>query len=176
VTDAELRKLKAYYGTLREQKRQLDAAAEQKQGVLVDPQYGLIVGEVARVIRDFPGLLEPLDPGSLACGRSGTTLYYSVPGLRAYLAGALSRIEAEMESDATPAIERRLFPFVTDAKLRAIVERDFAEAQKAYVLECWKSVIILSGGCPLGLSPHASPTRNSRSALRSGFAPPRSSS
>src|SRR5439155_26652405 len=81
-----------------------------------------------------------------ACGRSTTMQYYSLPGLRAYLAGALSRIEAEMESEATPVIERRAFPFVTDQKLRDIIERDFDEVQRAAVSRCWKSVIVLCGG------------------------------
>ena len=44
------------------------------------------------------------------------------------------------------AIESREFPFVSDSRLRQIVERDYIEIQAAFAAGCWKSVIILSGG------------------------------
>lgn len=31
-------------------------------------------------------------------------------------------------------------------KLRDLIERDYAEIQRAFISECWKSTIILSGG------------------------------
>jgi hypothetical protein len=45
-----------------------------------------------------------------------------------------------------PVTEERQFAFVSDSALRTIIERDYAEIQKAYISECWKSVIILCGG------------------------------
>lgn len=30
--------------------------------------------------------------------------------------------------------------------MRGVLERDYSEIQKAYIAQCWKSVIILSGG------------------------------
>ena len=41
--------------------------------------------------------------------------------------------------------ETREFKFIADARVRKILERDYAEIQRAYISECWKSVIILSG-------------------------------
>jgi hypothetical protein len=38
------------------------------------------------------------------------------------------------------------FTFITNAKLRAIAERDWDECQRAYQSKCWKSVLILAGG------------------------------
>ena len=49
------------------------------------------------------------------------------------------------ESESTPVTETKEFKFIADAKLRKILERDYAEIQRAYISECWKSVIILSG-------------------------------
>ena len=37
------------------------------------------------------------------------------------------------------------FGFVTDTKLRSLLERDYRELQRAFVSQCWKSVIILAG-------------------------------
>jgi hypothetical protein len=50
------------------------------------------------------------------------------------------------ETAETPVTERREFQFVRRPEIRAILERDFSEAQRAYISECWKSVIVLSGG------------------------------
>src|SRR5262245_52859228 len=147
MTEADLKKLKSYYGTLRNQMRQLDFAAEQQNHfTIADSQFTMIMTEVENLRRDFPGLVPPVDPRTLGERVGGGTRYYNLQGLRLHLGSVIARIETEMESDAAPVIEPRTFPFVTDAKLRAIVERDFAEAQKAWLSGCRKSVIILSGG------------------------------
>jgi len=44
-----------------------------------------------------------------------------------------------------PVTETREFKFIANGNLQAILERDYAEIQRAYISECWKSVIILSG-------------------------------
>jgi hypothetical protein len=46
----------------------------------------------------------------------------------------------------TPVTEQRQFRFINNVKLRTIIERDYSEIQRAYIAQCWKSVIILSGG------------------------------
>jgi hypothetical protein len=38
------------------------------------------------------------------------------------------------------------FTFIADSNLRAVLERDYQEIQRAFAARCWKSVIILSGG------------------------------
>ena len=50
------------------------------------------------------------------------------------------------ETADTPVTQRKQFGFVSSNKLREIIERDYAEAQRAFIGECWKSVIVLSGG------------------------------
>jgi len=46
----------------------------------------------------------------------------------------------------SPIAEAREFDFVKDDDVRAILERDYVEAQTAFAAQCWKSVIILCGG------------------------------
>jgi len=73
--------------------------------------------------------------------------YYDVTPMRQYLGMAIGKLKAAAEEvESTPITERRDFSFVKDAKLRAVLERDYDEIQRAYIGKCWKSVIILSGG------------------------------
>lgn len=48
--------------------------------------------------------------------------------------------------ESAPSLEAKKFPFVKDVEVRAILERDYKEIQRAHEAECWKSVIILAGG------------------------------
>lgn len=56
-------------------------------------------------------------------------------------------LQARMqESTSTPVMQLKEFPFVKDTALRTIIERDYQELQQAFIANCWKSVIVLSGG------------------------------
>jgi hypothetical protein len=60
---------------------------------------------------------------------------------------AIGRLQIAIEQPSeTPVTEKREFTFINDNDLRAIIERDYSEIQKAYVSGCWKSVLILCGG------------------------------
>jgi hypothetical protein len=87
--------------------------------------------------------LPPLNRHSLSAGIS-----FDRVGVLMWLAGATAIIES-VQGDAAetnPVTEHLDFSFIAKAALRSIVERDFIEAQRAYIADCWKSVIILSGG------------------------------
>ena len=78
--------------------------------------------------------------------------YYDVGGLRTYLSRVIGRLQIEIEETAdTPVTQRKKFGFVGKDELREIIERDYAEAQRASIGECWKSVIVLSGGMIEGI-------------------------
>jgi hypothetical protein len=64
----------------------------------------------------------------------------------AYIARALPRLEVALEEAESLPVEKLEFIFIRDENLRRIVERDFQEIQRAYLVKCWKSVIILAGG------------------------------
>lgn len=73
--------------------------------------------------------------------------WYELAAIRSHLAGVVGRLSIEIESaEPMPVTEHREFAFIRDSKLRSILERDYVEIQKAFVSECWKSVIILAGG------------------------------
>jgi hypothetical protein len=77
---------------------------------------------------------------------SGTEQYFKVIGILAYLAIAIATLEATVEPlETTPVTETREFSFVKDRKLRAVLERDYAETQRAFIAGCWKAVMILCG-------------------------------
>jgi len=106
----------------------------------------LLSEEIARAERDLPGLLPPFDPRNFFSRRGPGYEFYKVDGIRAYLAAALAKLDAEIQLlKRTPITEQREFKFISDNGLRHIIERDYAEIQRAFVSGCWKSVIILAG-------------------------------
>jgi len=65
--------------------------------------------------------------------------------VKASLTGVHNSLEHYLGEEATS--KPRTMSFVRDAKLRAIVERDFHELnQRVFPMECHKSVVILAGG------------------------------
>src|SRR5688572_19589664 len=59
---------------------------------------------------------------------------------------AISRLKVDVyDQENSPVTETRDFSFVQDSNLRKLLERDYVEIQRAYIAQCWKSVIILSG-------------------------------
>jgi hypothetical protein len=111
--------------------------------------FRLFFDEIQRIKETFPDLLPACDERSfhLRTGTGGAPLY-SVVAITSYTETAVGRLRAliEEQSENTPITERREFRFVSDGKLRSILERDYEELQRAFVARCWKAVIILSGG------------------------------
>jgi hypothetical protein len=67
--------------------------------------------------------------------------------LKFFLKCELEPFLIETENNrATPVTQSRDFSFINDIEVKKIIERDFAEIQRAFISKCWKSVIILSGG------------------------------
>ena len=61
----------------------------------------------------------------------------------------LEALEGYIQSageENTPVTQTREFAFIANPELRKILERDYKEVQRAFIAQCWKSVIILSGG------------------------------
>jgi hypothetical protein len=140
MTEHQLKKLRAHYHSLTEIKRTLDEGAE-KNPYLIDPEIlQFIADEIDSIQSDFPTLLPPFDRDTAGTGR--------LKKVRIYLASAIGRLRAETEAatDAAPVTQLRSFGFIGDSDLRAVLERDYGEIQRAFVSSCWKSVIVVSGG------------------------------
>jgi hypothetical protein len=144
MKEDDTKKLRQYYHSIR---GFLPVLQEARQMIDHFPVES-ISEEINQLLEDFPDVVPALNLKQFhsRTARNGDKLY-DVAGLRTYLSRVLGRLDIEIEGKAdTPVTERREFGFVADGDLRKIVERDYSEAQRAFVANCWKSVIILSGG------------------------------
>lgn len=139
----EFKKLKYHYHSLLEQKRFLDTLSGGGE-----VRYGTVLPlliELDLLHKDFPNMV-PINLGfEFDEKKKDTKLDYIA--LRGYLAMAIGRLEVEINQlPNIPITEKRQFNFVNNANMKDIIERDYEEIQKAFISNCWKSVIILCGG------------------------------
>lgn len=144
MTAEEIKKLRQYYHSLHGQQIIFDEI----KGRTDQHPVRILDTEINRLLADFPNVVPPFNPQELfSHTHDNRTFYYDTSGIRAYLASVLGRLQIAIEEPlSTPVTEQRSFGFIRDSAIRIIVERDYREAQRAYISECWKSVIILCGG------------------------------
>jgi len=144
MKEDDLKKLRQHYHSI----RGFVPVLEETEGNIDHFPVMSISEEINQLLENFPDIAPAFDPQQFyVYTASRGNQYYDVGGLRTYLSRVLGRLQIEIEEIAdTPVTERREFSFIADDDLREIVERDYSEAQRAYIGECWKSVIILSGG------------------------------
>ncbi len=137
----ERKKLRVYYHSISEQKRFLDTL---KGGSRIGGnQVRPLMMELDRLKKDFPDMV-PFDP---EYDDLKDNLSYDFISIRGYLSMVIGRLEVELDQPTDiPVTEKRQFAFVSNSDLRAIIERDYDEIQRAFISNCWKSVIILCGG------------------------------
>lgn len=143
MTAEQTRKLKGHLKSLSGLQRLFEECEHQNcEGTPVKTLSSLI-----RLVNgEFPHLLPEWSEVNYYSHGSDGDLYYKVRGILSYLAVAIGTVEANIEpSGATPVTEVREFSFVGDRKLRAVLERDYAETQRAFIAGCWKSAMILCG-------------------------------
>jgi hypothetical protein len=144
MKEEERKKLRAYFYSLTSLNKVFEEAEHANiQGDPVDT----LEREISTRFEDFPNLVPEFKKSDYLAQISGRDQYYRVAGVRSYLSTALARLKVEAESDdGIPVTEQRDFSFINDSDLRAVIERDYSEIQRAFIAKCWKSVIILSGG------------------------------
>jgi hypothetical protein len=143
---ADLKRLRIYHRALSAHQSLLNEAAKTNSYVVNESAFPPIAEEIRLINQHFPDLLPYF--------RQSDYLLDNYPGkadlakLRGYLASALVRLETELETaeDTAPVTEHRDFTFISDRSLRTILEHDYQEIQRAFLVQCFKSVIILSGG------------------------------
>jgi hypothetical protein len=137
------KKLRSYYHSLIGQQRFLNTLT----GKSLIP-FGAVKPlflELALLKDEFPDLV-PFDPRQEQ-GRLEADSVISIISVMSILSMALGRLQTALEdSTNVPVTEKREFRFVNDSALKAIIERDYEEIQRAFIANCWKSVIILCGG------------------------------
>lgn len=147
MTEAQLKTVRAAYQALREQRAFFKEEIARNHTIVEPAMFEDIRRELNEVEVQVPGLLPSLDPKESEFVSVTHELGYRANVLITYLNRAIARLEAELAIDKTqPVIQQRLFSFVAEPAIRAVVERDYVEIQRAFVAECWKSAIILSGG------------------------------
>jgi hypothetical protein len=140
MTEEQQKRLRRHYQAIRAQQKVVDL--DPKAYSLIRPTVDLISQAVQRLASDFRELVPPFDFKTAYSHDN----YFILEPIRAYIATIVGILEAEMAADEGPVTENRSFPFLRDSKLRAIVERDYVEVQRAFVAQCWKATIIVSGG------------------------------
>ena len=143
MTDDQIRKLRGYYHSLSNQSRVLNQANLIRDFKIDRQQFRILANELRALEKDFPGVLPSfrdedfIPPNATHC---------SLFPIQSYLAVALGKLQSLLDTEEnTPVTQAREFPFVKDLQIRAILERDYQELQRAYIAACWKSVIILAG-------------------------------
>ena len=144
MTEEQIQRLREHYQAVVEHDQRLEGA-----GPEVDyPSFRPIADRLTRVEAEFPDLLPEFRPEHFVATHAGPDRTFGTGAIRAHLAGIVAKlrplVERRRPSVAPP--QTRECPFVTDPRLRAIVERDSLEIQRACQAGCWKAVILLAGG------------------------------
>ena len=141
----DLSRLRQYYHSLLGQQKIFD---QWQHGNIDHYPVNTLKQEIDNLLSDFPNLVPPFNPQAFfSHSHNGRSSYYNCAGIRSYLSTVLGRLKIAIdEPQVTPITQKRNFSFLHDADLRNIIERDFSEIQRAFISECWKSVIILCGG------------------------------
>jgi hypothetical protein len=136
-------KFRGYYNSLIRQERVLEGI---KGPQISRATFEVIENVFFQLSALVQYLLPPLNRHTFDVTGSGAL--YDRAGVQAWVATAIGIAESVLEDagENDPVTERLDFSFIRDKSLRSIVERDFIEAQRVYIADCWKSVIILSGG------------------------------
>lgn len=143
-------KVRAHLKALEGMRAVLETNAKVNSSVVGPGIPEQIADEMKRLNGDVPSLGRPLDLRPFISHNVGRGDYYKLGALQAFVASIIGALEAmleeEDETQANPVVQVREFPYVQDPDLRKILKRDYQEIQRAYVANCWKSVIILAGG------------------------------
>lgn len=143
MTEDEMKTLRQLYHSLTEQQRLLD----KQDRTILHYSFQVLDQELQELQKKFPDLVPQFNLQDFFTSSHGRSILYDSEGIQAHLARVLGRLKVAIEEPASsPVTERRELPFISETSLRKILERDYSEIQRAYVSQCWKSVIILCGG------------------------------
>lgn len=143
MTEKQLKKVRQYYHSLVGLQSALEKTCK-ASGLVPEATVGLLEQEMSALYNDFPDLVPRVHLQQFHLREDRE--WYRLDGILSVIALAIGKLEVAIEgSESTPVTETRTFPFIQDASLRKVVERDYVETQKVFVAQCWKSVIILSG-------------------------------
>lgn len=142
----KLNKLRLFYHSLLEQQQSL-SVLDTKMMYIDTKALAPLINELIEVSKEFPDLLPAFNPNEYTIPMAEGRVSYQLVAIKTHTAMVVGRLKIAIEEPTNaPVTETRQFGFITDLNLRAIIERDYSEIQRAYIALCWKSVIILCGG------------------------------
>jgi hypothetical protein len=116
-------------------------------GTILEGPVREVDKEVQKFIKLYPGLLPEFSTHTYFEEYWEHFSYYNAKAISNYLSDALTRLNIAIENPSSVLITQpKRFVFISDKKLRKILERDYLEIQRAYLAQCWKAVVILCGG------------------------------
>jgi hypothetical protein len=143
MTQEKLQRLRSYYHSLLEQQEVLQNVPQSTYNFIDSSAAVILLEEIAALKFEFPEYVPKTDPSKFKSFKDG----YDRQALRSLVGAIIGKLKVAIDqSETTPLVKPVDFPFVRDAGLRNIAERDFVELQNAAASRCWKSVILLSGG------------------------------
>jgi hypothetical protein len=141
-TAKRAQKLEAYYDSFVQQQEILKGLSG---NTMLPRVFAPLDDEVKRAKAEFPELIPEYPDGPF--GYSPDWRRYDAISVELYLAKVVARFRGALKDTLnTPIPEPMEFAFITNPKLRRIIERDNIDIRKAQATESWKSVILLSGG------------------------------
>lgn len=141
----KLKKMQQYYHSLLAQQRILERG---ETNFIRGKSMLPLEHELHQINSEFPSLMPSFNKHEyFSHSTSDGNVLYHLTAIRSYVAILISRLQVAIEQPSNiPVTENRQFPFISAPDLRAIIERDYSEIERAYVSSCWKAVIILCGG------------------------------
>ncbi len=137
MNDNQFKRLRQFYHSLLNQQR-----LSEKATYMDKTAFHILAIEIQQFQKDFPEMLPQFRQDEYS-----DEYFCNIDAVRTYLGIALGRLKIAIdEPSITPITEERDFSFINDEELKQIIKRDFSEIQRAFVGQCWKSVIILCGG------------------------------
>lgn len=142
--EKDLKKIRSYYYAFIDYKNGID---KHKEKYIHNTTVGVLESTFDEIEKNFPGLVPKFNPKEFFSHRyNKNNYYYRSAGISFFIGNAISKLRVKIEeSETTPITEKRDFPFISDNELRKILERDYSEIQRAFISQCWKSVIIMCG-------------------------------
>jgi hypothetical protein len=122
--------------------RSLDSMIERKWSWIPPPMINQVIEEVEVAAADLPGLLPSFQPENLKHEKQ-----FTPDAVRAFLGRCIAAVDSELDEDAPATVIGPMldFRFVSNAQIRAIVERDYPELLTAFSASCRKSSLVLAG-------------------------------
>ena len=146
MNSEQVNRLRVFYHSLLEQQQSLNVL-DTKMMYIETKALDPLINELVEVSKEFPDLLPAFNPNQYIVPMSYGEIDYNLVAIKTHTAKVIGRLKVAIEQPTnTPVTEKRQFGFITDLSLRAIIERDYSEIQRAYIAQCWKSAIILCGG------------------------------